>query len=103
MGDMADMALSETLDMEDLRFEYRMGGMSDQVAYQLGVIDERGGYHHVPMFSRTPRSMTCRYCGAPGLSWVSTPTGWRLGASGAVHSCGAYQRRQPSADDFAPI
>lgn len=91
MGDFADMALNETMDMEDLRFEYRMGGMSDFDAYDHGIIDERGFYQHQPMFSPRSVSKTCRACNATGLSWKSTPSGWRLASGGVIHVCAAYR------------
>lgn len=104
MGDFADMALSETMDMEDLRFEYRMGGMSDFDAYDHGIIDERGFYQHRPMFgSAGPVSKTCRHCGTTGLGWKSTPSGWRLASGGVVHRCADYRatyRPTMVADEF---
>lgn len=87
MGDFADMALSETMDMEDERFLYRMGGMSDLKAYDAGIIDERGGYIAARIY--TPFK-TCRHCGASGLKWKSTDGGWRLHAGADLHNCAAY-------------
>ena len=89
MSDMADFALSETMDAEDDRFSYRMGEMSDQNAYDLGIIDELGGYKHPSMFSGTSaRQMRCKYCGAGKLSWLETDRGWRLATlAGDLHSC----------------
>ena len=96
MGDMADMALSDTMDMEDLRFEYFMGGMSDLDAYDYGIIDEMGGERYKPMFaSPKPSSKTCKYCGTTGLHWSSTSTGWRLTDSHGIHECNAHPSRSP--------
>lgn len=89
MGEMADFALSEVMDMEDLRFSYRMGDIGYQDAYDLGIIDERGFENYRPMF-HTPTVTTkqCKHCGETGLHWMKAPTGWRLGDSaGKVHSC----------------
>ena len=81
MGDMADFALEAVIDAEYDRFEYRMGRMSDERAYDLGIIDHHGGYKHPPMFS-TPRAPAynkkCRYCGKLGLQWKNVESGWRL-------------------------
>lgn len=96
MGDMADFALEQVMDAEDDRFEYRMGRMSDALAYDLGIIDECGGYSHPPMFS-TPRAAAhnkkCRYCGKVGLQWKNVESGWRLAErDGTVHCCEQYFR-----------
>lgn len=87
MGDFADMALSETMDMEDERFTYRMGGMSDLHAYDAGIIDERGGYITAHTYSPFK---TCKHCGAGGLRWKNTDGGWRLHAGAELHNCAAY-------------
>jgi hypothetical protein len=42
MGEMADAALNEVMDMEDLRHDYRMGQVSTEEAYDAGIIDEHG-------------------------------------------------------------
>ena len=42
MGDMADMFLDEVMDYEDLRLDYRSGKITDEEAYDLGLIDELG-------------------------------------------------------------
>ena len=95
MGDMADYALDETMDAEDDRFLYRIGGMSDADAYNLGIIDELGFYDHKPMFSSTPKatSKTCKHCGKTGLQWKETVVGgWRLAAkNGKLHVCDAHK------------
>ena len=95
MGDFADMALSETMDMEDDRFAYRQGRMRDSQAYELGVIDHLGRYEHRPMFASpvtTPRTMTCRYCNAGGMRWLNTEGRWRLHDNAGIHSCVQYRR-----------
>jgi len=46
MGEMADMALDEVMDMEEMRFEYRSGRMSASEAYDAGIIDEHGAEPH---------------------------------------------------------
>lgn len=40
MGDMSDMFLDEVIDMEDLRFEYLIGGFEDCKIYDLGILNE---------------------------------------------------------------
>lgn len=91
MGEFADMALSETMDMEDLRFMYRSGSMSDFEAYDAGILDERGFEDRTPMFRSAPRTVTCRYCGTTGFRWHSTADGWRLASKGVIHTCDRYK------------
>jgi hypothetical protein len=104
MSDMAGFALEHVMDAEYDRFEYRMGRMSDARAYELGVIDERGGYNHPPMFSPTTlnTSRTCKHCGKSGLRWANQGSGWRLQErDGALHQCEQYARcRVATASDF---
>ena len=93
MGDFADMALSETMDIEDMRFDYRMGGMSDRVAFELGVIDHEGFYDYRPMFRASPRALACKHCGLQGLLWRKLDSGqWRLHMGTEAHTCAAYVR-----------
>ncbi len=42
MGDGADMALDAIEDDEEERMNYLIGKMTDQEAYEKGIIDERG-------------------------------------------------------------
>jgi ribosomal protein L37AE/L43A len=42
MGEMADMALEHTITFEEQRSSYRVGEMTDQEAYDAGIIDELG-------------------------------------------------------------
>lgn len=82
---MADMALDDTMDMEYIRFSYRMGGISDDEAYDLSIIDEYGieERHFI-----TRRTKTCSMCKQQGLHWIDTSNGWRLAEqSGSVHRC----------------
>ena len=92
MGDMADYALDETMDAEDYRFLYRIGGMSDAMAYDLGIIDELGGYSHPPMFRTRVTTKICKHCGMKGLIWKDTENGWRLAAAnGELHTCAQHK------------
>jgi hypothetical protein len=90
MGYMADMALDETMTEEDLRLEYRLGGMTDQQAYDIGLIDERGAEYRP--FKKSAK--TCRHCLASGLSWLMTDAGWRLSSNGQIHNCPKFKRDQ---------
>ncbi len=45
MGEMADYFLEEVMDMEYLRLDYRCGRLTDEDAYDLGIIDEHGGMY----------------------------------------------------------
>lgn len=90
---MADYALDQTLDMEDLRFDYRRGLLSVEDAYDLGIVDELGYEDRTPMFQPAPTTMTCKWCGESNLSWKQVETGWRLADSkGSVHSCTKYKK-----------
>lgn len=95
MGEFADMALSETMDAEDLRLVYRMGGISDGDAYEYGLIDHLGYATAPPMFGKSPMSITktCRACGKPGLKWGTADHGWRLFDGTSVHTCANYKPR----------
>ena len=42
MGDGADLALEEMEDDEEAREDFRHGQMSDEEAYERGIIDELG-------------------------------------------------------------
>lgn len=92
MGDFADMALSDAMDMDDLRFDYLMGDMSDRDAYEHGILDEWGGFGG----SYIPQVKMCKYCGKGGLHWMMTKSGWRLADGSGVHSC----RSRSPVDDF---
>jgi len=61
MGDMADFALEQVDYMENLRFEYRSGHMSDSDAYDHGIIDEMGGYIG-PSYGRSKKPVCCKHC-----------------------------------------
>lgn len=39
---MADDFLDDVMDMEDRRLDYRTGQMSEEEAYELGIVDELG-------------------------------------------------------------
>jgi len=42
-GEQANIALEQTMEMEELREKYRRGEMDLQEAYELGIINELGG------------------------------------------------------------
>jgi hypothetical protein len=42
MGEMADMALEEAEDFESARLEWRMGNLTAEQAFELGIIDAEG-------------------------------------------------------------
>jgi hypothetical protein len=92
MGEFAGYALDDAIDAENDRWLYRQGVMSDADAFDLGIIDHRGGYRHVPMYPAAS-SKTCRHCGVSGLVWRQTDGGWRLHAGAELHACDGYARR----------
>src|SRR3990172_3364969 len=94
MSEFAGYALDETMDAEDDRFLYRTGGMSDAMAYDLGIIDELGRYDHPPMFASHSKQsrQSCKHCGASELKLGQVPSGgWRLYAGEDVHVCDKYK------------
>lgn len=91
MGDAADMALAETMDMEDLRMEWRLGSMSASDAFELGIIDHEGYEPYSHAFTASRHTKHCRYCGSQGLHWRNTPNGWRLAnSSNVLHECAQH-------------
>lgn len=105
MGEMADYTLDQIIDAEDYRLLYRTGGMSDAMAYDLGIIDELGYYSHPPMFLPRVTTKTCKHCGTKGLVWKNTGNGWRLAtANGELHTCDKYVRQKMTDNmtEYAP-
>lgn len=87
MGDFADMALSETMDMEAERFEFRHSARQNyQLAYERGIIDEHGAEYLARSTGKT-----CRNCQRAGLRWGRTDGGWRLHEGAEVHKCAGYK------------
>ena len=80
---MADFALEQVQDMEDLRFEWRIGSMSTEEAIECGVLNEQGGYETAGY----KISKTCRCCGQVGLHWDKHNNKWRLFDSKGLHQC----------------
>lgn len=90
-GEFAGYAIDESIDAENDRWLYRQGLMSEQEAFDIGIVDHMGRYQHVPMFPIGTRK-TCIHCATSGLSWIRTSKGWRLGVNGVVHACPEYAR-----------
>lgn len=86
MGDMADYALEQVFEFEELQFRYRNGKMFCYEAYDAGIIDELG-YEYTPHITKTK---TCRHCGAANLVWKHTQRGWRLHSGNDIHECIQY-------------
>lgn len=83
MGEFADYALWETMDEEDARLEFRLGKMSYQRAYDLGIIDHLGYEHR----STNSKHKICRRCKKGNLQWGNTDRGWRLFEGRNEHHC----------------
>ena len=93
MGEMADYALEQVWEMEDLYFRHQNGEIDDHDAYDMGLIDEMGGSNYVPWTSKSrgnPVSKTCGRCGCQHLSWMQVDSKWVLGRNGVQHSCTDY-------------
>jgi len=86
MGDMADAFLSEVMEFEELRIDYKHGRMGDVEAYELGIIDEYGAFIES---RRCARTKTCRCCGEAGLVWKQHNGSWRLFNGDTLHQCPA--------------
>ena len=80
MGEMADMAIEETLTHADMV----EAGRYEEAGY-------RSGHSSVPVVSPLhgpPRTKTCRCCGETGLIWMEHRDRWRLGKlGGGLHDC----------------
>jgi hypothetical protein len=92
MGDTADMAVSETFDMDEYRSAYRAGKIPQQLAYDLGIVDEQGN----ELRARSATYKTCKYCGTHGFVWKQDKyTGWRLAhPNGQLHMCAKFYERR---------
>lgn len=78
MGEMADLALSEILDLDEL---------CDNYDYELepGEPWIGGG---VGRSYKVPTSLKCKWCGKYNLIWKKTDKGWRLADNaGNIHTC----------------
>jgi len=92
MGDMADYFLEEVEDFECRRLDYKSGRISDEEAYDRGIIDEMG-YEYIPGVSTGKagsldnQSKTCRSCGTARLHWGKHKGKWRLFDLHGLHQC----------------
>lgn len=84
MGMHADDAIGESLDEDDLRFQFLHGGMDIIEAFDRGIVDGHGGMMH-PYQPATTK--TCRCCGATGLTWGKHQGEWRLFRGTLLHHC----------------
>ncbi len=89
MGDMADMALEAVEDSEMARSCWRGGQLSEQEAYDAGIIDELGFEYCDP-----PQLKTCKHCGKSDLKWGKVDAGWRLFDGEVMHQCKQYRKRK---------
>ena len=82
MGDGADLALEAAFDDDEARFDYRCGVVSEQEAFDRGIIDELG-YE----YSYSSSSKTCRCCKKSGLTWGRQNGRWLLFDGAQMHKC----------------
>ena len=85
MGEMADFALGEVFDFDEDVQRYRSGQMSDQDAYESGIIDEMG--YEPSARTAGGKLKTCKYCGQTGLNWKKLNGKWRLHKGLLLHHC----------------
>ena len=99
MGEFAGYALDEAIDAENDRWLYRQGCMSEQEAFDLGIVDHLGRYEHVPMFPRHGTTLRCKKCGSTDVRWRQQGGKWVLFSlqPGVVHTC------ELKADDFPDL
>lgn len=86
MGEMADLALDMVMDFEEERFEFHCGNLSQDEAYERGIIDEQG-FEATPFTNANTTTKTCRCCGETKLHWEQVANQWRLFDSNGVHGC----------------
>jgi hypothetical protein len=82
MGEFADIAIQECEDFESMRFDYRIGLIAPEAAYELGIIDELG-YE----IGTGANLKTCRCCKTPNLHWENYKGRWLLADDDGIHMC----------------
>ncbi len=94
MGEYADIAIEEMEMYEGLIGDFRNGNMSQNEAYELGIIDELGfELDSIPVI-RVVYRRTCKYCGKKGLKWKKYNKTWRLFDENVTHRCKEYTSQQ---------
>lgn len=64
MGDGADIALSDMMDDEDLRTDYRLGHLGLSEALDLGILDEHGVLEDIKIKQEADKpKLQCPKCG----------------------------------------
>ena len=86
MGEMADDFLDDVMEMEDRRLDYHGGKISQEEAYDLGIVDEMG-FEYSPFQHISADGKICRCCGKPGLHWDTHQGKWRLFDKSGLHHC----------------
>ena len=84
MGDMADMALDDTISMECLRQDYRFGMVSEEQAYDIGIVDEHG--HERTAYKKKV------VAGAGPCPKCKGPTTLKKGKFGEFYGCCAFPK-----------
>ena len=84
MGDMADLALDESMDRMELFDELTNEQGYTDALYENGFVDELG-YFMGP--SGGVLLKTCRCCNRSGLQWGRHDDKWRLFDDGKLHEC----------------
>jgi hypothetical protein len=93
MGEMADMAISDSLDDWELYSDWARGKVSTETAFDAGIIDELG--YEIWSTQMPERAKTCKHCGKPGLYWKKVGSMWRLhDEKGAAHECMAHPSKK---------
>jgi hypothetical protein len=101
MGEMADFTNEQVQANCEAYMLYQDDGMSDQDAYDAGIIDEMGflppavlvcpGDYPGRRFRRAGNAhqlVTCKYCGGAGFVWKQFDGAWRLAnPGGTMHDC----------------
>lgn len=83
MGEMADMAMTDVAQTEDMTLDYLAGDMTMGEAIAASILDEHG-YYIGPLETGGP---VCRNCGETELYWQQVDSKWRLFKNGIMHCC----------------
>jgi hypothetical protein len=83
MSEFADYFLEEVENEEEARLNFRTGKLSNEEAYDRGIIDELGFEIGSGLTYKS-----CKWCNKSGLHWVETKMGWRLAEQdNKLHTC----------------
>ncbi|RLI53068.1 MAG: hypothetical protein DRP09_16555 [Candidatus Thorarchaeota archaeon] len=94
MGDHADEAIEQGFAEMAAEGDYLGGLISEDEAYEHGIIDEHGAIMGSIAVIRKIKATKCKFCGKTELHWKSSDIGkWRLhDKNNKIHSCKQYKK-----------